>query len=311
MSQNISGGIVSAPPQAPVAIDLVISQFNQDASLSVIASLLYNDPLTLDASATVDISCDIQIFKNIFQFSIDDLVKLNDPNTNQTDLHFYVVHDAINPLTTFSMDRSSYVSRGAVTTVDARTGVAFTQSEMHISQDYLRYLAKQIFGTYSGVDLIYNETALVADICNNIQSAWRTDYNILYSIDSVSSSLLGPDETGYKYYDNSGSLNNYSNNICRTLFEQMISVDPVRFDTSTNGILDTSAAQPLPFQLGDSISFKFNVQAHPEQVSLLTGGHITDHSYKIKIHLVSSNQNPPIHLLNNNNNNNLVTPVIL
>jgi hypothetical protein len=274
----------SADPSPQV---ILIHDFSQDAQLGEIAQLLNApvDSLRYDAGAALDISA--SIFRSVFQFSIDNIVGLTDPNTNITDLRFYVVQP--NQLPVEIATAPCEVLEGPISTVDARDGSTLGANQQSIPQDYLRYLAKSIFGTAQGVDLFYNETALVADICYNVQDAWHSNLKLLLSISTDSTPFTASDIQGTDgafYYDNSGS--HMQPNIGKVIFDQLLTNQPGRFIAINDDhhIDDVGTMQSIPLIPGDSIRFTVTVKAHATQKSLGNGSSIADRTYLIVLNLV-------------------------
>jgi len=273
----------------PSPLDIVISDFNQNAQLSEIARLL-NDPVAplagYDATAEVDVSA--SSFRDVFQFSIDNIVGLTDPNTNITDLRFYVVNPSSLPVIIGTAPCT--VTEYPISSIDARDGTQLGPDQLSIPQDYLRHLAEEIFGTPQGVDLFYNETALVADICNNVHGSWYgPNLQLLLSISTNTNDFNASDiqgTAGNFYYDNSGS--HMQPNIGKVIFDQLLTNQPGRFIAQDDDehIDDTGARQSIPLIPGDSIQFIVTVKAHATQKSLETGAAIADRAYRIKFNLV-------------------------
>ena len=283
---DISGITVSDPS----AVDLYLPDFNGSATLDILASLMSVSPAVMDASAVAHVPSNLNAWRGVFNFSIENIVDLFDASNNVNDLHFYVV-DPSGALT-YGNNEVARLSRvqnsSAITSTNLRTGVAFPDSQMTVPQDYLRYLAEEIFGTTAGVDLFYNEAVVEQNIINKIMHIWNTDdvKNVLVPISSVAGtdSHLLTDASGNKYFDNSNA-NGYQN-IGQILFDQLVSLQPSRFTTdASNGLIqDTGDIQPLPFMAGDSISFVYKLRPAAGQEKLTDGTNAIDpRSYRIKM----------------------------
>ena len=295
-SQNISG--ISG---AVAAQELYLTDFNQSITLSELASLVAVSPISLDPSAIATFEMPASAWRSCFQFSIDNVVQLTDPNGNLDDLHFYVVDPSAN-LGTSHMGDYGRVTVDPVATHDMKSGAAFVSAQgptnqMSIAQDYVRYLAEEIFGTYAGVDLFYNETALVQSVVSQVAGVWNASdiAGILVPISSTAAPVTPLQEdtvNGLSYLDNSvpsGYLN-----IGKTLFDQIVNLNPTRFavagqDGNTTGLLeDTASPQPIPLMAGDSISFMCNISPHAGQEKLTNlSTEIPTRCYQIKIVLTA------------------------
>jgi len=135
----------------------------------------------------------------------------------------------------------------------------------NVGKDFLRDLAKQLFGTHLGVDMFTNEQAVYADISSRCDTVATTIITLLQSIDvSGTDTGLGQelDDSGRYFNDNTSQ-----SNISRELFNTMITNAPQRFaDVSGsryNAVED--GFYKIPFVNGDSISFKLTMFPSTEQ----------------------------------------------
>lgn len=150
-------------------------------------------------------------------------------------------------------------------------------AKMELDHDYVRNLALRLFGTHFGVDLFTNEEQLIADL-----DAAGVNY------------LMTP-------MDNAADKTNSDTteaNLTRVLMRQMIDADKERF----NSLQNVGTKQPLPFAIGDSISFRICIKAAANQADI-TGADVTraagevlsdyaglnklDKVYKVKLNVVA------------------------
>lgn len=159
-----------------------------------------------------------------------------------------------------------------------------------IGMDFIRNLAEQLFGTYLAADIFTNETEVTADISNNCDMVAAAIISLLTSIDKTNGSLVGisTDSSGNKYMDDNTS----SSNICREIFNQLITSDPTRLvDIKSNwqynaGIEDGFYRMPvLP---DDNISFTMSIFPSPNQTIAIPTGptSLVPRSYTIILHAV-------------------------
>jgi hypothetical protein len=301
-SVDISGITVATP----TAVDLYVSAFQQSIELSELASLLKVPEISFDVSCTTDIDMSIEAFKSVFQFSIENYAVLGDIANNVDDLHFYVQDASLSYLQTTIDGKSISImgqniipaSGNAVTYLDYKTGGSpLPDAQLNVASDFTRYLAKEIFGTPAGVDLFYNEQAILTDISNAFQNRWVTGNlnGILLPISSKSGtdSHLEVDASYGKYLDNTdpnGAAVAY-NNITKVLFDQLLALAPARFSTDPEtGLIQDLAAhqpQPIPFFLGDTVSWVLKIKPAKGQESLITGttDTIKERTYRVRMHL--------------------------
>lgn len=221
--------------------------------------------------ATAVFLVDIDLMRSVFKFKTDSSA-MTDASAN--DLKYYVRManwPTLNP------------ANAMMNHVESASPIAscFASNKMLVAHDYTRYLAKKLFGTHRGVDLFNNEFTLLQNVrllCGSgTGGAWA---DIVSSLTRVSTT--GGD-SAFVVVDASGSYttNAYTNNtnICRELFQQLVSTVPGRF----SGLSDTSVEQPLPVEANDSISFNLNINAVANQYVLTNVLPIPPRLYKIKL----------------------------
>ena len=309
-SVDISGISVATP--SPV--DLYVTAFEQSITLNELASLLKVPEISFDVSCTTDIDMSIEAFKSVFQFSIEDIATL-DGSDNIHDLHFYVQDASLSYLETTVKGKSISImgqniipaNGNAVTYLDYHNGGSpLSNAQLNVASDFTRYLAKEIFGTPAGVDLFYNEQAILTDISNAFQDKWVLGNlnGILLPISSVqgNDSHLVTDASYGKYLDNtdpSGAAVAY-NNISKVLFDQLLALAPARFSTDPDtGLIQDLPAhqpQPIPFFLGDTVSWVLKIKPAEGQESLVTRttDTIKERSYRVRMHLANLPEPTPV-----------------
>ena len=238
----------------PHPVDLTVVDFNTTAQLTTLVTLIDAVMTDISYDAVANLYLPVSLFRNVFQFSIDDAVQLHDPNGNLTDLHFYVMDNQIDYLKCPVGNAAIVSDDSAITRFDVHTGKLLdVSSQLIIPHDYLRYLAQQIFGTWMGVDLISNQNEIIRDMCNNITNVWNVnDLGILHSISTTGNAEgLLEDENGLHFYDNRdpNEYGHHYNNIEQTIFNELLTRDPSRFAVGEGQghIKDTAQIQPLPF----------------------------------------------------------------
>lgn len=159
-----------------------------------------------------------------------------------------------------------------------------------IGKDFLRYLAKKLFGTYLAADLFINEDAVVAEIRTKCGDMATNIENLLNNIDlnqGIHPGLL--QDSNQKLYMHDDRIT--SENISRELFNQLTARSPTRFSDLTlykyNGTED--GFYKLPILAGDTISFKLTISPSTTQLNDVRTTSLTiipDRTYGIKLRIV-------------------------
>lgn len=225
------------------------------------------------------------------------------PTSNSSDIKYFIRQKQwpngliINPC-------NAWVSSGQIATTD-RLGVIEDYKEL-VKHDFIRHIAKSLFGTHLGVDLFNNEDELKYDLTyKGYYTAWNNIWNSMTSISDLSlnttsySGLYGNDAS-YGYYLTDDCSSNV--NITRQLLNQIILNKPERLQNLNTYVVDASKGFYLiPLIDGDSILFKLTLNPAPNQHLLLNKtSPLPSRTYKIRINLVSSVTNNYKNGLNTN-----------
>lgn len=213
-------------------------------------------------------------FRDIFKFQSDSVDFLNE---EATDIKYYV----------YASEWSAaliHPANGIVTTANAVGSIAGAT----LKQDFVRHIALELFNTHHAVDLFTNEEALILDLetkCDEVNGLIKVQ---LDKSDSAAASkptgMFGDAVPWHRKRDDS-----VAENFSRTLFKQLLSVEPERLSQFTTGA-DLSAIHPIPFKQGDSISFKLIVNAADHSAifgEVDTAPTVDARSYKIKLNMTS------------------------
>lgn len=239
-----------------------------DASSATIPS---DSTVIGDVSATiliVDVSA--STLQNTFYFKTD-----TDIATSGTDDVSYYVD--VSKWTTLAAD------------LDAESGTISIANGAYVaddtlSEDFLRNLAFQLFGTHLGVDLFNNETTVKANL-NTATAALASSIQSTISdvgISGTDASLNGT--SGGKYFDDNVTD---SKNVTREIINQLLdnSISRQRFvDISGNWTYDsTPGTYKVPLIAGDSISYAVTVNPDSDQdTNVATGGTTSSRKYRVK-----------------------------
>jgi hypothetical protein len=285
------------------SVVIKLTQFSSDVQLDLCGNLWASDLELLDASAAAIINVSKADLESVFKFQTDAQAILT---SSFDQIKFYVDADAwsntialahLNPGNA-QMDeeyKSSVLGSGSMGFDDLRGDYA--DNKMFLCHDYVRYLAKSLFGTVQGVDLFQNQKELLENVRKNC-------YDAVWSLEGASSTIgaalkkvdmntptdntfaLLETDTDGKYYTSGAGTD--SENICRIITQQIMSSAASRFATETN---DEIAIQPVPFEEGDEIHFVITMKAADTQEALTSVSSIVDHTYLIKLVVKNSPSN--------------------
>ena len=234
-----------------MSVDFYLTGLNSqiESALATIESAPHAG-FVYDATAECDIA--VADVNATFQFQTD---STDFSNAAASDIKYYVIPvagnymglgAAWNPVTNTELAaKSGSETWGPDGEVNAAGSAYATKPP---KQDFVRHLAKVLFGTQFGVDLFQNEeelvAALVADASGVIQG----------KIDTAAASVMTNAEST-------------DANLSRELMFQLLDAYPERFVDISN----TGLQQKLPILAGDSISFRLIVVADASQASSTTG----------------------------------------
>ena len=258
-------------------MDLIITAFNSSFDLSASAEL---DDKTLDISSDAIINLTTTISKdmlrNTFFYRTDDAIL-----ADASFVYYYVDSAAFtNALTVLNPKNGTILS-----SIDG----AYKAGD-NVSKDFLRDLAKQLFGTHLGVDLFTNEDAVVTNInakCDDVATAVMSK---LTDVDVSSATFTDASLNNLKYLKDDTSVTNIS----RELLVQMYTAAPSRFATHATNIYTghgntLDGYYEIPFEDGDIISYKVTVNPATGQLAEIPTGvaSLTSRSYKVNLNVGS------------------------
>jgi len=198
-------------------IDFILEQFNYELEMGV-SGEFFEIPLpVLDTSANAEYYVSVSTMRNTFYFQSDshDITDLSGD-----DLKYYVNWPSnviLNPC-------HAYVSSSAIATTDSSGSIP--SNRQLVKHDFIRHIAKDLFGSHLGVDLFSNEQALKDDLASKGHSqAWLSILTDISDVSISNTSLSGPDASGEYYVTNALDTND---NLCRELLGQVLSSAPYR-----------------------------------------------------------------------------------
>ena len=270
-----------------MSVNFVLTELESSVQMGTLAAVQTSTIPALDVSAVAVFQVSLDDMKACFQYQTDS----NDvTNLEATDIKYYVNSASWPDLNPANAMMDAPHSLDPIAT--ANSAGPLESNKMLVAHDFVRYLAQQLFNTHYGVDLFNNEIELLNNlrlICDD-SAEGHTWFDIKSKLDLVGVSGTHEDiqgSDGAKYMTNANSS---SANLCRVLFEQMTNSAITRFAE----INATDAAQPLPFQVDDSISFKLVVAPADGQEELTGVAPFESRSYEIRLVIVESPNNTAV-----------------
>lgn len=247
-----------------MSVDFVLNAFEQTITLDA-AAQIPKQALSLSGDVTLTLSNTISAvdLQKVFFFHTDQAITSNEGGlTDSSYVSYYT--DVTQWPATPSISNTLNAANGTV------SGTGSHVSGDHISKDFIRELAKQLFGTYLGADLFTNEDTVVADINQKTASIGLALENKIKNVD-ISGGRLNPtlcsmDASNNWYVKDSTS----PDNIVREMFLQMMEHAATRFaNIHAPAMLYDGATDngfyKMPFVAGDSFRFRLTVNAASDQ----------------------------------------------
>jgi hypothetical protein len=148
-----------------------------------------------------------------------------------------------------------------------------------VKEDMLRHVAKNIFGTHFGVDLLSNEEAIQTDI-NNLDADLKTA--IEGALDATGGTTLSPKTRA-------DSTNNYAKEVLDQLINQIVSNDndDARIRSTEMLANANGGFHNFVFKSGDSLTFK--VTYNPEEGDANPHAQVSTATMESRSYLVTLN----------------------
>ena len=253
-------------------VNFVLNAFNREVTLVTAAQIpAYTPTITTDATITLTTSVSAALLQSVFYFRADE-----DITVDASFVYYYVNK------TPWS-DLSAVVnpSNGTVTS-------NFYVANDNVSKDFIRDLARQLFGTYLGADMFTNEDAVVSDINSKCAAVAASIDSLIGSIDITTGSLAGmsTDGAGKKYFKDDLS----TSNISREMFNILMTAAPGRF-LDISGNYNYNSVQDgyykMPIITGDTISFKLTINPAADQRTKVPTGSsvINERTYTVVLNV--------------------------
>lgn len=178
--------------------------------------------------------------------------------------------------------------------VENPIATGFDSSRNLVKHDFVRHIAKGLFNTHKGVDLLQNEDGLKEDIAHVGSLMWADISNQLGLADIG----FGNSEGGTPGF--LSGADDLSWNFTKRIMRHIKSQEPERFnDISGQGLPGTA---PVPLEVGDKLIFKATFAPADGQELLTLADPIPQRTYKIELEIVDGvgqvNAVPPTDVLN-------------
>ena len=240
----------------PTSVNFVLTALNRQFQLATASSIpSYTPTLVSDAVITLNTTVSAEVMQNTFFYRTD-----KDITLDASFVYYYV-------------DSSKWTNKSTV--LNPKNGIVTTNmyvAQDAVGKDFLRDLAKQLFGTYLGADLFTNEDSVITDVNAKCDDVATYAVALINSIDKTAgtSTLMKTDLSGAKYLDDQIS----TSNISRELFNQLMTSAPTRFnDTKLQKYnADEDGFYKLPIFQGDTITFKMTISPSAAQTTAVPTG---------------------------------------
>ena len=251
---NTTGTVISIPLTATPSsnVNFVLTALNSSIQLSTSSVIPnYLPSISADAIITLNTRVPASVLQNTFFFRTD-----KDITMDASFVYYYVdTNKWPNKNTTLSARNGMVTSNGYVTNDSG-------------GKDFLRDIARQLFGTYLGADLFTNEDAVVSDINSKFDTVADNIIALLFSIDKTNGVFPGitSDLSGNKYLKDDTS----NTNISRELLNEIMTAAPNRLiDIKTNYKYNATedGLYKMPILTGDSIAFKVTITPASDQTT--------------------------------------------
>jgi len=239
-------------------VNFVLTALNTDISLSTSASIPdYSPSITSDATITLTAPVSKDLLQSVFYFRTDD------PITMDASFVYYYVNANVN-------------WPDIVNEINPKNGLVTSNgyvSNDNVSKDFIRDLARQLFGTYLGADMFTNEDQVVFDInskCDSVAASIGATFEQI-DITMKTNSSMFEDSSGNMYHKDDTSVTNIS----REMFNILMTSAPSRF-VDISGNFNYNLVQDgfykMPILAGDTITFKLTINAADGQADAVNTG---------------------------------------
>lgn len=229
---------------------------------STYAQLSGEATVQFDASANATIDVSLNLLKSIFKFQSD---SVDICNNVLSDVKYKVVDPS-----------NSWIYSPADAVVDEQGGrIHESAVEQQVQYDWVRHLAKELFGTHLGVDLFTNEEEVRSDLVTDSLTALKARFT-----DLAGRGVLDDEDV-----EDGGVQFNPSRQILR----QIINSDADRLGNAyTNEDADNDGFFEMPLIAGDKLYFVFTANADADQSDVVNGAVSNPSTRTYRIRMVAT-----------------------
>ena len=260
-------GSVTATLAPQTAVNFVLTALDSQMVLTKSALLpQYFPSLICDATINLETRVPASVLQNTFFFRTDDA---------QANSDYYIDMSKWNDYQTTLNPKNGIVGEGRYVPNDG------------VGKDFLRDLARQLFGTYLGADLFTNEDVIVSQINTSCDNVAREISTLLSKFDQNLgiAGLMQTDEFQKKFLSENVAS---PSNISREMLNQLISSAPGRFaDLETDYKYNSTddGFYKMPILKDDTFSFKITVTPSETQLKF-NGESFQPRTYKVVLTVV-------------------------
>lgn len=227
--------------------DFYLSQLNVSVDASS-ATLSGVDTTAFTGDAIAAVQIPLSHVMTMFQFHTDS-TDITDVSSN--DLSYKTVYTSSAAPLNIDLDTNTTVIDGAIDS---------NAADKHVDFDYVRYLARELFNTHLGVDLISNEESLRT----TLNADFKSKFNVV---------LVDLSNVGITYNNNPSPA--------KSILDQVIDNDPDRL-SDINPLSLGDSWYMAPLVPGDILYFRLTVSAATGQHALTGVDPISPRTYLIK-----------------------------
>jgi hypothetical protein len=230
-----------------------------------------DDPTAYDCKAGCDIT--LATAQSLFQFQTDS-VDMTD--TAKDDILYKLVYTtSATPLT------ADFITN----TIMTNNGISIGSTTKNIPNDFLGYVANELFGTPKGVDLFTNEETVLTSIQNKSVEAFNAKLLELAGHGPLTYTDFPVDLTTTPSTIGATAVTN--GNPSKMIFDHIMVSDNTRFADISTYEIDSTSWYKMPILAGDSINFILSITS-PNNHSI-TGSNtaIPNRKYQIKMTVVA------------------------
>lgn len=248
---------------------------------------------TFDSDATIDVTsqypnrAQIRVEEGVFQSLFkywSDSKDMHDAEAD--DLLYKIDHNGVS-----GVPLSPDFVVGAIVTDTTMNPDLLTTG--YLPQDFLRYIAMNLFNTTKGVDIFSNERLVLESIDARCKLALNTKLSSLNGIILDAASYVIADPAAPARGIGASAL--VHSNPSLLVMKQILKNDPARFTDITTYQVGSSNWFKMPIKVGDTLSFPITIKAPVDQQKLVlpnSSTTILDRTYLIKCVVVSDSTIP-------------------